>query len=67
MQAVYSPEHIAAMATAVMFINTEAGRRKIKKKQTHKQRRAFHRRTYKDIYSYTHTYRIKHKKGKTTC
>ena len=49
MQAVYSPEHVAAMATAVTFINTEAGRRKIQKKQIHKQRRAFHRRTYKDI------------------
>ena len=50
MQAVYTPEHMAGMATAVMFINTESrGKRKIKKKEIHKQRRAFHRSTYKDI------------------
>lgn len=32
MQAVYTPEHMAGMATAVMFINTESREKKNKEK-----------------------------------
>lgn len=68
MQAVYTPEHMAGMATAVIFINIgNRAKRKIKKKQSINKEELSTGVLIKTFYSYIHTYRIKPKKGKTMC